>query len=188
MRAAVPPAVQERGTTASDLTTEVLFRRHFDDVFRIVARLLGPGASEADIEDVVQLVFLQTHRSLPRFRGDAKVSTWLYGIASRVVLTQLRSWGRQRRLERAVEAELETLELQSPEKSAAERQALARVWRGLMKIKPKKRVVYVLFEVEGHSGEAIAEQLGIPVATVWTRLHHARRELNQWLAKQEGLR
>lgn len=186
MRAAVPPVVEERGARATDLTTAVLFRRHFEDVYRIVARLLGPGASDADIEDVVQQVFLQAHRSLPGFRGDSKTSTWLYGIASRVVLTQLRSWGRQRRLERAVEAELASAyDARSPERAAADRQALARVWRALMKIKPKKRVVYVLFEIEGMSGEQIAEQLEVPVSTVWTRIHHARRELDRLLAKED---
>lgn len=177
--------VPQTATDRSGLTTEVLFSRYFTDVYRMVGRLLGPGASDADVEDIVQQVFLQAHRSLPRFRGDSKVSTWLYGIASRVVMTQLRSWRRQRRLERAVEAELEQIERRSPEANAADREALARAWQSILAIKPKKRVVYVLFEIEGKSGEEIAELLEVPVATVWTRLHHARRELAKALERAE---
>ena len=185
---ALTARVLEAPDAATDLTTEVLFSRHFSDVYRMVGRLLGPGASDADIEDVVQQVFLQAHRALPRFRGESKVSTWLYGIATRVVMTQLRSWRRQRRLERTVEAELESIDRRSPEASAAEREELARAWQAILRIKPKKRVVYVLFEIEGKSGEEIAALLEIPVATVWTRLHHARRELAKGLARAEKRR
>lgn len=165
--------------------TEVLFTRHFDDVYRMVARLLGPGASDADIEDVTQQVFVTTHRARDGYRGEGKVTTWLFGIASRVVLNNLRSWRRHRRLVAALE--LEAYELgPSPERGAEAKQELARVWRALLRISPKKRVVYVLHVVEGKSGEEIAAMLDIPVATVWTRLHHARKALDTHLARERG--
>jgi RNA polymerase sigma-70 factor (ECF subfamily) len=170
--------------TAAPITLESLFRSHFDDVYRMVGRLLGPGARSADIEDVTQLVFLAAHRALPKFRGESKVTTWLYGIAVRVVLTQLRAWRRHRRLKSALEHEPGVmLRAVSPDETVAQRQELVRVWSCLMKIKPEKRVVYVLHEVEGLPGAEIAAALGIPVATVWTRLFHARKELNRALAR-----
>jgi RNA polymerase sigma-70 factor (ECF subfamily) len=53
-----------------------------------------------------------------------------------------------------------------------------------MRVSPKKRVVYLMHEVEGLSGQEIALALEIPVATVWTRLHHARKELLKALERQ----
>jgi RNA polymerase sigma-70 factor (ECF subfamily) len=166
-----------------------LFTRHFDDVYRMVAHLLGPGAAAADVEDVTQQVFVAAHKALPRYRGEGRPTTWLYGIATRVVLNNLRSWRRRRRLVAALEHSLaEPPMAASPEREAEARQELARVWRCLMRVGAKKRVVYVLHVVEGRSGEEIAELLQIPVATVWTRLHHARRELSLALDREERRR
>src|SRR5262245_23319146 len=85
------------------LTIDALFKEHVADVHRIVASLLGPGASRADIEDLTQQVFLSAHRALPNFRGESKPTTWLYAIASRVVLTHLRGFRRQRKMRDALE-------------------------------------------------------------------------------------
>src|SRR5262245_37099609 len=81
---------------AEPLTLELLFRRHADDVHRIVRRLLGPAASAADVDDLIQQVFLAAHRALPQFRRDAATTTWIYGVASRTVLHHLRSRRRYR--------------------------------------------------------------------------------------------
>jgi RNA polymerase sigma-70 factor (ECF subfamily) len=169
-------------------TLEGLFRDHSEDVHRIVSRLLGPGASPADVEDLVQQVFVAVHDALPRFRGDAKPTTWLYGIASRTVLGHLRGRRRHRRMVETLEAiqEVAPSESTHPENEAAQRQALTRVWRALMSIKPKKRVVFLLFEVEGLTGREIADALHIKEATVHTRLYHARRELDARLASMEA--
>lgn len=184
-----PPAASTRGalrTLPEDLTIESVFRAHVDDVHRIVTRLIGPGGSRADVEDVVQLVFIAIQRALPKFRGESKLSTWIYGVSARVVMTQLRGWRRHRRLLAALGDHLEISDTYTPEKSASEREELARVWRCLMRIKPKKRVVYIMHELEDVSGADIAQALDIPVATVWTRLHHARKELLAALAREQG--
>lgn len=167
-----------------ELTIEAVFRAHVDDVQRIVHRLLGPGASTADVEDTSQLVFIAIQRSLHTFRGESKLSTWIFGVASRVVMTQLRSWRRHRRLLEAVSQSAEHVHTKTPESSAETRQELLRVWRCLMRVSPKKRVVYLMHEVEGLSGQEISVALQIPVATVWTRLHHARKELQKALERQ----
>ncbi|MEQ8276414.1 MAG: RNA polymerase sigma factor [Deltaproteobacteria bacterium] len=172
----------------STLTIDQLVRQHGARVYRMVASLLGPGASDADVQDIAQDVFLGAHRALPRFRGDAKVETWLYGIATRTVLMHLRSWRRRRRLKQAVEAEPIVDRSPDVERTVAERAELMRVWRCLMQIPAKKRVVYVLYEVEGLSGKEVAEALDINEATVRTRLYHARKELMALYEKMGGQR
>lgn len=160
---------------SEQLTLELLFRRHADDVHRIVRRLLGPAASDADVDDLVQQVFLATHRALPQFRRDAKTSTWIYGIASRTVLHHLRSRRRYRIMMSRLESE--PWPISRPEGHLESRDELRAIWRCLMQISPKKRVVFVLHEIEGASCPDIAEMLSINEATVRSRLHHARREL-----------
>jgi RNA polymerase sigma-70 factor (ECF subfamily) len=168
------------------LTVEDLFRRHHQAVARIVRRLLGPNASSADVEDVTQQTFIAAERALERFRGDSSPTTWLYGIASNAVLMHLRSWRRRRRTLEAFFEQLRTEDGAAPdlERRYEHREELERVWKCLEKIKPKKRVVFVLFEIEGLSAAEIATALQIPQATVFTRLHHARRELVEALRKE----
>ena len=170
------------------LSLDELFRAHMRDVYRVVARLLGPGASEADLEDLTQQVFLAAHRGWKNYRGEGKPTTWLYGISSRVVCGYLRSRKRQRRLREALEAcPVEMLQASDadPEAQVANREQLRVVWRVLMNIKVKKRLVYILYELEGQSGADIAQALDIQEATVWTRLFHARRELARGLLKSK---
>jgi RNA polymerase sigma-70 factor (ECF subfamily) len=174
--------VSARPTT---LSIDAVFRRHAGDVYRMVASLLGAGASDADIQDLTQEVFLQVHRSLDRFRGESKLETWLYAIATRVVLMHLRSWRRHRRLVKALEDEPTIRRFGDLERATVERAELLRVWRCLMKIGAEKRMVYVLFEVEGLSGREIAEILAINEATVRTRLFHARKELGRLLERSK---
>jgi RNA polymerase sigma-70 factor (ECF subfamily) len=157
-------------------TLEELFRRHAEDVHRLVWRMLGPGASRADVEDLAQQIFLAVHKALPRFRGESKPSTWLYGIATRTVYRELRSRTRHRRMVGALEAAIATA-APPVEHPLDQRLELIRVWRCLLQIKPKKRVVFVLHEIEGLSGKEIARALQLPEGTVHTRLYHARREL-----------
>lgn len=154
-----------------------VFREHGARVHRMVASLLGPGASDADIQDLTQEVFFTVHKSLERFRGESKVETWLYGIASNTVLMFLRSWRRHRRLVNAIEAEPVFSKLPDTEHATLQKDQVLRVWRCLMKVAPEKRIVFVLYEIEGFSGKEIAETLGINEATVRSRLFHARREL-----------
>lgn len=173
----------------ADIEFERVFRSLFGEVHRMVAHLLGPGASDADVEDVTQLVFEAAYRGWPRFRGESRVSTWVYGIACRVVLRQLRGFGRQRRLREALEAEpREAHETRTPERTAVQREEVRRLWRCLMRISPKKRVVYVMHDIEGRSAKEIAEILSVPKNTVASRLRHARRELVDRLAASKEAR
>jgi RNA polymerase sigma-70 factor (ECF subfamily) len=173
-----PEAATVRRLHKAPPSLEALFKAHFKDVYRIVRRLLGPGAGHDDIEDLTQQVFVQAHRSLSRFRGESKPTTWLYTIAIRVVFRHLESWRKNRQLRAALEERigLETLEL--AEHRLEQRERLFEAWRLLMKLKPKKRIVFLLHELEGRTGPEIAALLDIPEKTAWTRLFYARKELS----------
>ncbi len=164
---------------AANLTVDRLYREYFAMVYRVVGRNLGPGASPADIEDLVQVTFLQAHRGLRTFRGECKASTWLCGIAMRTTLQWIRGRGRRRRLIEAMQLEPTPQHSDSdqPERAAATRATLVSVWEVLLQMKEGTRAVYLLHELEGMPGPEIAAALGIPQGTVWTRLHHARKEI-----------
>jgi RNA polymerase sigma-70 factor (ECF subfamily) len=190
--AAAPPGIR-RGQVSGQTkpssaipTVEELFRDHVSDVFHMVRRILGPGANDADVEDVTQQVFVAAHRGLTQFRGESKPTTWLYTIAYRVALATHESWRKSRKLRKALEDEAALAsEATSPEEEIAHRRELTRVWRCLMRIKPKKRAVYILYEIEGREGTEIAELLGVSLNTVWSRLFHARKELFEALERSE---
>lgn len=186
MSAPVAQMVASDGTT---LTLEVLFRRHAEDVCRIVSRLLGPAASTADVDDLAQQAFIAIHRALPRFRGESQVTTWIYGITTRVVWQELRS----RRRYRAMVDRFERLVLPDPppgiEETVEQREALKRVWSALLRIDADRRVVLVLHELEGLSAKEIGGLLELSEEAVRSRLRRGRKELEELLSRsQEGTR
>lgn len=161
-----------------------LFRRHRGDVSRLVFRMLGPTA---DAEDVVQEVFLQVHRSLGEFRGQAKFTTWLHRVTVNVVL-MVRRAARSRPVftgEPAADHEPDRGLL--PDEDAARRARIAAFRRLLDRLPEKKRTVFVLHEIEGQSFAEIAELVDAPVLTVRTRLFYARRELAEMMRDEPAL-
>lgn len=149
-----------------------LYDAHFDFVYRVARRL---GTPVEELEDVCQETFLVAFRKLDRFR-EGKLSTWLYRIAANVASDR----HRRRRVRRTFAAVLggggEESWARTPEREYESAEAEALVSRILERMAPKKREVFALFEVEGLSGEEVAERVGCKVATVWTRLFHARKE------------
>lgn len=144
---------------------------------RFLRRATGP---DEDVDDLVQQVFVECFRSLGRFRGESRLGTWLYGMAGNVAAKSRRSWFRLRRRTEAYGGEAERLaELpdEGPEGRVEARARLAAVERALQGIGAKHRVVWVMAEVEGLSGEEIARALDVGHATVRTRLSKARRKV-----------
>jgi RNA polymerase sigma-70 factor (ECF subfamily) len=137
-------------------------------LLRFVRRL---GAAE-DAEDVVQNVYLRVVRLSAQFDSSVpSARAWLFAIAVRVVQERRRSL---RRLTHAMTA-FATQKQSCP--TMVESPAASDLVLCLSKLSLAKRMVLLLAEVEGFSCAEIAEMLDIPVGTVWTRLHHARREL-----------
>jgi RNA polymerase sigma-70 factor (ECF subfamily) len=150
------------------------YRTYRGDVMRNLSRVLGPH--RGDLEDVLQDVFIETFRSLRRFRGDAKLSTWLYRVCINVALQRLRK--RKRQAEVAEDHTPSTLlhDEQTPERGLDARRRVDAVYAILDELPPKKRMVFVLHEIEGREPKEIAGIVGAPVLTVRTRLHYARKE------------
>ena len=180
------------GTTADALDLAARLRagdpRAFEEfviafqhrVFGIAVRMLD---SRAEAEDAAQEVFLRAHRGLVGFRGDAKLSTWLYAITSRVCLTRLGS--SDRRARRETDEVLTRLPNGQADPAArAERHELeAMLHRAIGELGEDRRIVVVLRDLEGLSYEEIAEALGLELGTVRSRLHRARAELRDKLEK-----
>lgn len=165
-----------------------LFARHRGDVARLVYRMLG---GSVDLDDVVQEVFLQVHRSIGDFRGDSKLSTWLHRITVNVVLMTRRA----ARCRPVYSAEItdETPHLLpvdsglAPDEDAHRRERVRAFQRCIEKLAEKKRTVFVLHELEGVTATEIAEIVGAPVLTVRTRLFYARKELCELMREEPTL-
>jgi RNA polymerase sigma-70 factor (ECF subfamily) len=160
----------------------LLFERYDRDVRRVVARL---GVQPGDVDDLVQATFLDVLGAAARYDGRPNAKPWLVGLAvmqvrrhrrslSRV-LARAAAWGREPGPKPA-----------TPEEASAVSERVARARRALDALSEKKREVVVLVTIEGLSGEEVAALLEIPVATVWTRLHHARRELTASVFEEES--
>jgi RNA polymerase sigma-70 factor (ECF subfamily) len=161
-----------------------LFHLHSAQVTRWASRLGGPAI---DVDEVVQEVFLCVHRRLASFRGEAQITTWLYGITENVV----RARRRKERLRRfwAPWLQAETLHAQvgraTPLEDLERRESTQLIYRALDRLADKYRTPFILFEIEGISGDQIAELLRIKVATVWVRLNRARKLLAKSLRHEE---
>lgn len=153
-------------------TLEMLYREHFDFVYRIARRL---GGDELHSEEIAQDVFLVVARKLDTFKPiSARATTWLYGITLNVV--RLRR--RRARLEALFRADAHEAEhVSAPTRDGAE---VAEAWaiadRILRTMTTKKREVFVLSEFEGLSCADVAAIVGAKEETVWSRLHYARKE------------
>ncbi len=151
-------------------------------VFAVAYRMLG---SRAEAEEAAQEVFLRVHRGLAEFRGDAKLSTWMYAITSRHCLSRLAA-GAQR-VVRASASDGALADLPSAERSAAEaverRELEAALHRAIAELPEERRIVVVLRDLEELSYEEIAQALEVTLGTVRSRLHRARMELKEKLEK-----
>ena len=161
-----------------------LFDRHRADVARLVYRMVGP---RADLEDLVQEVFVQVHRSLRDFRGESRFSTWLHRVTVNVVLMQRRAERSRPALTDELPITLEDASSVHPDDEAERRARIGAFFELLQKITEKKRVVFVLHDLEGKSPAEIADIVGAPVLTVRTRLFYARRELEAMMREHPML-
>jgi RNA polymerase sigma-70 factor, ECF subfamily len=161
-----------------------LFVRHRVDVVRLVYRMLGPNA---DVEDVVQDVFLQVYRSLRDFRGDAKFSTWLHRVTINVVLMARRAAKSRPTHDGTLDDDAPQPDGVAPDEDVSRRERLRAFQRCIDKLPEKKRVVFILHELEGLPAAEIAAAVGAPVLTVRTRLFYARRELARFMRDEPSL-
>lgn len=161
---------------------EQLYRRHRRQVAANLYRVLG---QRSELDDLVQEVFVIAFRGLDRFRGEARLSTWLYRICVNVALARIRAKSRRPPALPMTHAVLESMESSppSPEQVLQQNQERDRVYRALEAMPAKKRLVLYLHEIEGLDLKEIAYIVDAHPVTVRTRLFYARREFYKKLAE-----
>lgn len=164
------------------LPFEEVYRTFFGHVCRWVRALGGP---EAERDDLVQDVFLIVHRRLPDFDGK-NIHGWLYQITRHRVrdFRRLR-WFRVFLHSSAVDDSLagSFVGSRSPESALGNKEHAAILQQLLSKLPEAQRAAFVLFEIDGYSGEEIARLEGVPLNTVWARIHKARAKLTASIAR-----
>ena len=163
------------------LAMQVLFARHHVRVYRFVLRLVR---NEATAEDLISEVFLDVWRQAGKFEGRSAVSTWMLSIARFKALSTLRRKPEQE-LDDETAEQIEDL-ADSPEVALAKKDK-ATVLRGAInKLSVKHREIVNLVDYHEKSVEEVAGIVGIPEATVKTRMFYARKKLSEIL-KEQGI-
>ena len=150
-----------------------------DFVYNLTYRILG---NPDDAEDAAQEAFLAAYRNFDRFRGESKVSTWLYRIATNAALMRLR---RDRNKRTLTQTGYDDMQLASPtdgpEKLALNSELREHLEGGLDQLPPNLKAAVVLRDVQGLSNEEASEIVGISVSSLKARLHRGRVLLRKYL-------
>jgi RNA polymerase sigma-70 factor, ECF subfamily len=166
----VPPAADRIAQVARPSFADV-YGGGFDYVWHALRRL---GIPDADLEDGVQDVFVVVHRRLADYEPERPLRPWLFGIAYRIASQ------RRRRGDPAALGQDQLLGLPdaspSPEALLDGEQARRRVHRALDALPLEQKAVMILHDLEGHSAPDVAEALGVPLNTVYSRLRLGREK------------
>ncbi len=160
---------------------EVLFKRHYTSVRRIVISVIGPCD---DVEDVVQNVFLRVYRTAMNFQGKSKFTSWLFRVAVNMTYDHMRQKKRSGQLiEHWLEKHPEPAPSTTPLDNSLNREEVKKVSEALDKLKVHKRNVFILFEIQGLTLDEIAKTLDLSTTTVWSRLYQARKDFKKFYEK-----
>jgi RNA polymerase sigma-70 factor, ECF subfamily len=167
---------------AESLDFRSIYDRWFEEVSRWIRAMGGP---DAEREDLVQDVFVVVHRRLPDFDGE-NVAGWLYQIARHRVRDFLRLvWVKHLLLGSVPFTDGLVAGGESPADAVETKEKRELLETLLKKLNESERAALMLFELDGLSGEQIATLQGVPVSTVWVRIHKARKKLKLSLARLE---
>lgn len=152
-----------------------MYERYSGLVDRWVRRLAGPGA---DVEDLTHDVFVVALRRRAEFRGEASPTTWLFRITDHVVAGRrrralVRRWLFSRNAHELAEQAEQPTALDQLERRERHR----RLYAALDGIPHAYRTALILYELEGLSGQEVADLVGIDVKAIWVRLHRGRAKL-----------
>lgn len=155
---------------------EELFTAHQHRLFTLAARELG---SAADADDAVQEALIRAWKALPRFRGDASFSTWLYRICLNAISDQ-----RARRARGSGTPLDDVAEPADPRDAILERELSGDLQRALAALDETYRTAVILYDVLGRSYAEIGDVLGVPEGTVKSRIFRGRTELARLLGTE----
>jgi RNA polymerase sigma-70 factor (ECF subfamily) len=173
------PAAPAAASRLSELAQPLSFAAVYHAYFRhVVGWMRAMKVPPGDMEDAAQEVFLIAQRKLAGFDGQ-NLAGWLYRIANLTARNYRRLAWFKHLFARAPSPEaVDALSAGGTPAVALEQKedqrALAEM---LSRMSAKRRETLLLFEIEGYSGQEIATLQGVPIKTVWTRLHHARKDL-----------
>lgn len=166
-------------------TFEGLVQAHKNRIYGYICRLTNDSP---DAEDITQEVFIRAYQSMHAFRHDASVDTWLYRIATNLVIDRAR---RAKRAPLMVPAAADTDDAlgeipansrdSDPQATAQLGELQKQVQKAIQSLPAKLRSVVVLHDMEGLSYEEVAQTVGCPVGTVKSRLFNARLLLRRKL-------
>ena len=173
-------ALVERAQSGESTSFDELVRRYEGKVFHLTRRILN---DPDEAEDALQETFLSAYRALPRFKREAKFSTWIFRIATNAALMRLR----KRRPDvisldqpKPVDGEGETVPLDlpdwtsTPDQELADQETKTAMDEAIAALPPDLAAVFLLRDVEGMSNEEAAEATGLSLAAAKSRLHRAR--------------
>lgn len=177
MRVTDERALLERCRSGDDTAFGDLVENYKDLVYAVVYRM-APDRTQVD--DLAQEVFLKVHRGLPYFRGEARLSTWIYRIVLNVC-TQARA---ARRPEVPLDAGTEDRPAREPGKADAafaDLELKDRLEKAIARLPENYRFLVAAHYLRGIQYEALAEALNMPLGTVKTHLYRAKRQLRELL-------
>lgn len=162
----------------------ILFDRYHRDVYAFLSRLRG---CRNDLDDLVQTTFVALPSAAGRYDGRASVRAFILGVALQHARRERRRIFRRLMLWQARVQEVDLPEApRDPEQEAEDREGLQRITTALSRLPEAQRETLVLVQLEGLKGEEVASILGVPVNTIWTRLHHARNTLREALRTEKA--
>jgi RNA polymerase sigma-70 factor (ECF subfamily) len=172
--------------TDSATEFDTLFTQHADFVWRVLAR---HGVRELELEDACQEVFLIVFAALERFEGRSTLKTWIYGICRKVAANSRRRAAHRRELALPeVLEEAATVAASDAFEALACKQSAALLVEFLDRMPAEQREVFVLYEIEELAMRDIADSLGCPLQTAFSRLYAARRSFTTQLERERHKR
>jgi RNA polymerase sigma-70 factor (ECF subfamily) len=169
---------------AGDVAAQrALFRREFARVNATIYRILGPTR---EVDDLVQETFIAVFRGLAKFRGEARLSTWIDRIAVRVALDHVRTRKPTPVPLGVIGDELSDASI--PDAQAHARDGLRRLYAALSQLSPDARTAFALYAIDGRSVAEVARLVGTTVVTAKVRIWRARRELMKRAAEDPVLK
>ena len=158
---------------------ENIVEEYGDFVYNLTYRVLN---NHADAEEAAQDAFLSAYRNFEKFRGESKVSTWLYRIAVNAALMKLRKDKNKRTLTQSGYDDVQLVSpSESPERLALNTELREHLEEGLDMLAGNLKAAVVMRDVQGLSNEEAAESLKISVSSLKARLHRGRVLLRQHL-------
>jgi RNA polymerase sigma-70 factor (ECF subfamily) len=160
------------------LDAGAIFKEYGPFVWRSLRHL---GVADRDLPDLSQEVFLIVHRRLETFEGRGTLRSWLYGICHRVTHGHRRRFHVQR--EQPTEKLPEVEVASAPEDAVQVARTRSKLESALRRLDEPKRQVFVLYEIEQLSMQEIADAIGCPLQTAYSRLHAARKVMFEAFAE-----